>query len=90
MKLTDMPVKEVAIVCTFVMGLTGFYYSTGNRLGILEAKAEDIDKNVEQMRVLREQSITLTAQLDRIDEKLDEVKQKIDNVEAALLKKANR
>ena len=90
MKLSDLPIKEAAIVSTFVMGLTGFYYSTGNRLGILEAKAEDIDNNVEQMRVLREQSITLTVQLDRIDEKLDEVKTKIDNVEAALIRKANK
>jgi hypothetical protein len=84
MDLSKVPIKEVIAVGTVMVTLTGFYYSTGHRLEILEANASDIDKNAEQIRVLREQSISVDSRLERIDEKLDEVRIKLDNVETIL------
>ena len=85
MKLTDVPVKEVIAIGAVMVTLTGFYFTTGHRLDLLEAQAADIDTNVEQLRLLREQSITLNARLERIDEKLGEVRDKIDKLEQTLI-----
>jgi hypothetical protein len=88
MKLTDVPVKEVIAIGAVMVTLTGFYFSTGYRLDLLEAQAADIDANVEQLRELREQSITLNGRLERIDEKLDEVRFKIDKLEQTLIERS--
>lgn len=84
MDLSKAPIKEVIAVGTVMVTLTGFYYSTGHRLDLLEAHASDIDKNAEQIRVLREQNISVDSRLERIDEKLDEVRIKLDNVETMI------
>jgi len=81
MKLTDIPIKEIVVLGTVMATLASFYYSTGYRLEALEAYAEDVDANSAQLHEVREQSISVNARLQRIDEKLDEVKQKIENVE---------
>ena len=88
MKLTDVPIKEVIAIGAVMVTLTGFYFTTGHRLDLLEAQAGDIDANVEQLRELREQSITLNGRLERIDEKLDEVRFKIDKLEQTLLQRS--
>ena len=54
MKLTDVPIKEVIAIGAVMVTLTGFYFTTGHRLDLLEVQAGDIDANVEQLCELRE------------------------------------
>jgi|DEB0MinimDraft_3_1074331.scaffolds.fasta_scaffold02508_2 predicted ATP-grasp superfamily ATP-dependent carboligase len=90
MNLSNVPVKEILAIGAVMATLASFYYSTGYRLDLLEAYADDIDVNAEQVKALREQSISVQARLERIDEKLDEVKDKLDNVELMIKTKKEK
>ena len=78
----------LAVAGVFV-ALTGFYYTTGFRLNLLEAQAVGIDENEEQIQALREQAVGVNSSLIRIDEKLDDVKVKLDNVETMIKERGN-
>jgi hypothetical protein len=94
MKLTEFPVKEVIAIGAVAVTLTGFYFSTGFRLDVLEETSDSnhlvVNDNVQQIRELREDSIELSARLKRIDEKLDDVRIKIERLEETVLQRVSK
>jgi len=89
MELLKLPIKSMLAVAGVFVVLTGFYYTTGFRLNLLEAQAVGIDENEEQIQALREQAVGVNSSLIRIDEKLDDVKVKLDNVETMIKERGN-
>jgi|TARA_R110000824_G_scaffold311499_2_gene498611 hypothetical protein len=89
MELLKLPIKSMLAVAGVFVALTGFYYTTGFRLNLLEAQAVGIDENEEQIQALREQAVGVNSSLIRIDEKLDDVKVKLDNVETMIKERGN-
>tara|TARA_R110002020_G_scaffold286182_2_gene501780 strand:+ start:2092 stop:2367 length:276 start_codon:yes stop_codon:yes gene_type:complete len=90
MELLKLPIKSMLAIAGVFVAITGFYWTTGFRLNLLEARADGIDENEEQIQALREQSVGVTSALDRIDEKLDDLKVKLDNVETIIKQKQRR
>ena len=89
MELLKLPIKSMLAVAGVFVALTGFYYTTGFRLNLLEAQAVGIDENEEQIQALREQAVGVNSSLIRVDEKLDDVKVKLDNVETMIKERGN-
>lgn len=84
MELFKLPIRSMLAVAGVFVAITGFYWTTGFRLNLLEAQAVGIGENEEQIQALREQSVGVSSALDRIDEKLDDLKIKLENVETII------